>query len=168
MARAQLGDEQDYRQLLNEIGSAVTKYLSARIGGTDYIEDCVQEVLLAVHQSRHTYDPQRSFRAWLFAIARYKAIDCMRRNRHRAREESLDTNTHEVENSGDNMESSLAGGHMLRALSQSHREAILLTKIHGLSSMEAASRLAISESALKVRVHRGVRRLRQLLEAESL
>ena len=66
------------------------------------------------------------------------------------------------------MEATLAGGQMMRALSEQHREAIILTKVVGLSTAEAAGRLAISESALKVRVHRGIRRLRAMLEAEWL
>ena len=75
---------------------------------------------------------------------------------------------HEAASPGDTMEGTLAGGQMLQALSTQHREAIVLTKLVGLSTSEAADRLAISESALKVRVHRGIRRLRQMLEAELL
>ena len=42
------------------------------------IEDAVQDVLLAIHEKRHTYDPKRSLAPWLAAIARYKWIDRLR------------------------------------------------------------------------------------------
>src|SRR6516164_6672016 len=45
----------------------------------DFIDDVVQETLLTVHQARHTYDPNRSFTAWLRTIAQRRAIDGLRR-----------------------------------------------------------------------------------------
>ena len=166
MASAQGGDERAYRQLLEEVSTVLERFLRSRIGAVGLVEDCVQETLIAVHKGRHSYDPQRSFRAWLFAIARYKAVDALRRTR--PCEEAGEMTEHEAASPGDTMEGTLAGGQMLQALSTQHREAIVLTKLVGLSTSEAADRLAISESALKVRVHRGIRRLRQMLEAELL
>lgn len=168
MASAQLGHEADYRQLLGEVGDAVSHYLRSRFGAHDMVEDCVQDVLIAVHQARHSYDPQRQFRPWLFAIVRHKSIDHLRRRGRHPSTESLEEGAMLLASAGDSMENTVAGGHMIRALAAPQREAIVLTKIVGLSTAEAAARLAISESALKVRVHRGVSRLRRLLEGEAL
>ena len=81
MVRAQQGHEAEYRQLLGELAEAVYRYLLSRFGHHHFLEDCVQDILVAVHQARHTYDPQRRFRPWLFAIVRHKAIDTLRRQR---------------------------------------------------------------------------------------
>lgn len=164
MASAQRGNEGDYRCLLEELAPVLERYFRTRIGGEEFVEDCVQEVLIAVHEGRHTYDPCRGFRAWLFAIARHKAVDRIRCNARR-REEPVARMPDMVDETGD-LESGVASGQLLGALSVQHREAIILTKFVGLSSSEAAHRLAISETALKVRVHRGISRLKHLLDTE--
>ena len=78
MASAQSGDEASYRQLLAEVSGVVNRYVVARFGHQDFVEDCVQEVLLAIHGARHTYDARRPFRPWLFAIVRHKVVDTLR------------------------------------------------------------------------------------------
>ncbi len=169
MASAQRGCENDYRVLLEELGTAVDRYLCSRFGRQHFIEDCVQESLLAVHQARHTYAPDRPFRPWLFAIVRHKAIDSLRRQRHqdkiaekRQQSACLDTGAGQQHAP----EAELVGGRLLDALSTDHREVITLTRILGLSTAETAAQLSISESAVKVRVHRALGKLRRALEKD--
>jgi RNA polymerase sigma-70 factor (ECF subfamily) len=164
MGRAQAGDAAAYRQLLGELSSVVERYLRSRLGGHDFIEDCVQEALLAVHEARHTYDPRRNFRPWLFAIVRHKATDALRRAKVRGRHVAPDA---EITESGiEGPEADLDSGRMLAALPEGLRQALTLTKIIGLSTVEAAQALKISESALKVRVHRATGKLRRMMESE--
>lgn len=165
MASAQAGDEEDYRQLLMELSEAVGRYLRVRLGGYDFVEDCAQEVLIAVHQARHTYDSRRAFRPWLFAIVRYKAIDAMRRGQARSCEPTANGRLPESSVSGP--DGDMVGGQLLAGLPDGMRHALVLTKIVGLSSSEAARELSISESALKVRVHRAMGKLKRLLELET-
>lgn len=166
MVSAQAGHEGDYRQLLQELSEVVNRYLVSRLGSHHFVDDCVQEALIAIHQARHTYDPRRRFRPWLFAIVRHKAIDVLRKQQ--TQQQTLHNYQADIQDQHSN---EFAGGDMagglLKALPAQHREAITLTKIVGLSTAEAAARLAISEGALKVRVHRGVTQLRQLMEAEA-
>jgi len=168
MASAQSGHQEDYRCLLAELSLVITRYLVSRLGPHQFVDDCVQEALIAIHQARHTYDPRRRFRPWLFAIVRHKAIDALRRQRtqNNAIESYREAGRGEL--AVGSVEDDVSGAGLLDSLSAQHREAITLTKIVGLSTAEAAARLAISESALKVRVHRAVGRLKQLLEAEAL
>lgn len=169
MGSAQSGDEVVYRQLLAELGSASERFLRGRFGDQPFNEDCVQDTLLAVHQARHTYDGRRPFRAWFYAILRHKAVDHLRRHDRRQREREAQLQESAVRgqgSGGDGLEEALAPGRLMAALSPQHRDALALTKIAGLSTAEAAARLDISESALKVRVHRAIRRLRSLLESE--
>ena len=59
----------------------------------------------------------------------------------------------------------ITGGRLLQALTPQYREALTLTRIVGLTNAEAAIHLSISEGAVKVRVHRALSRLRNLMEA---
>ncbi len=171
MVSAQSGDESDYRQLLQEIATVIHAFLRRRFGDHHFIEDCVQESLIAVHQARHTYDPQRPFRPWLFAIVRHKAIDTLRKQRtrkkvvdHYKREQEILSQTGNQSMS----ENEFTEGRLLESLSSQHKEVLVLTKIIGFSIAETAKKLDISESAVKVRVHRAIRKLQQSLGKDEL
>lgn len=168
MASAQAGNEADYRQLLTELSDMVSRYLMSRLGGYDFTDDCAQEILIAVHEARHTYDPRRKFRPWLFAIIRHKSIDAIRRQQARKENEARHALDSDTGRANANLDESVTSGQLINALSPRHREAIKLTKILGFTTAEAAARLAISESAMKVRVHRAIASLRKLMEAEAL
>ena len=170
MVSAQAGDESDYRQLLQELAKVIQKFLRSRFGDHHFIDDCVQEALIAVHQARHTYDPQRPFRPWLFAIVRHKAIDTLRKQR--TREKVVDHYKSEQEILGQTADPSSSEleleGRLLESLSTQQREVLVLTKIMGYSIAETAEKLCISEGAVKVRVHRAIRRLQQSLACDEL
>jgi len=169
MTSAQGGGEDDYRQLLTELTHVIKYYLLSRIGQQHFVEDCVQESLIAIHQARHSYDPRRRFRPWLFAIVRHKTIDTLRRQRNQQKLEQLQ-NEHELQcgqvSAGD-IENSVTQGRLMARLSPEHREVLTLTKFIGLSTAEAAKQLQISEGAVKVRVHRAIASLTRLLEADA-
>jgi RNA polymerase sigma-70 factor (ECF subfamily) len=171
MASAQSGNESDYRQLLGELTVVVQKFLRSRFGNRPVIEDCVQEALIAVHQARHTYNPNRAFRPWLFAIVRNRTIDTLRKQQQRDNVASQYRREQEVlTQPGGQMAYPLgvADGTLLRGLSDQHREVLVLTKIIGFSIAETAEKLHISESAVKVRVHRAVGKLRKLMKEDGL
>lgn len=171
MVSAQAGSERDYRQLLDELAGVIHNFLRSRFGSRHFIEDCVQEVLIAIHQARHTYDPARPFRPWLFAIVRNKAIDFFRRQRTRERAlHQFQTEQEILSQPGGQApsRSEIADGSLLESLSEQHKEVLVLTKIIGFSVAETADRLGISQGAVKVRVYRAIRKLRQLLEEERL
>lgn len=170
MVSAQAGNETDYRQLLQELALVIHNFLCRRFGRSHFIEDCVQECLIAVHQARHTYDPKRPFRPWLFAIVRHKAIDTLRRQRTRDRVTEDYRTEMEIRSQRDHQDVSTTGvaaGSLLERLPNPYREVLILTKIIGFSIAETASRLEISETAAKVRVHRAVHKLRRLLEKDD-
>ena len=169
MVRAQSGCEAEYRQLLQELSDVIARYLCSRFGHHHFIEDCVQDSLVAIHEARHTYDACRKFRPWLFAIVRHKAIDTLRRQR--SHEQLIDQqkgvqSLQEQALGGNQLEDQLIKFNLINALSPEHRDAITLTKLKGYSTAEAAAQLCISEGALKVRIHRGIRRLKRLVQAD--
>lgn len=81
MSDAQSGNRKAYEMLLSELGVAIEDYVRSRFGAIDVLEDCVQESLLALHRSRHTYDPRKPFRPWLFTVVRHRCIEMRRRCR---------------------------------------------------------------------------------------
>jgi len=164
MEQAQAGDEPAYIQLLGELADAIKAYLLARFGVHGMVEDCVQECLIAIHDARHTYDPRRPFRPWMFAIVRHKTIDMLRKDSTRSRlEGEVDPTSRD-----DAAISALEASRLLAVLSDDHRNAVLLTKFWGFSVNESASRLGVSNNVVKVRVHRAISKMRQVLEAEEL
>lgn len=170
MAQSQAGDEVSYRQLLLELTDVISNFLRSRFGNAHFIEDCVQETLIAIHEARHTYDPRRAFRPWLFAIVRHKAIDNLRKRRSQHKVIGQYKDTQEVLAQGnpiDEAEIETIKASLLNSLSATHREVLVLTKFIGFSVAETAARLGISESLVKVRVHRAIRKLRLDMETEA-
>ena len=168
MASAQRGDQSAYARLLHETGAAIETYIRARFGNLEVLEDCVQECLMAIHAARHTYDPGRLFRPWLFTIVRHKTIDLLRqRQTWLTTKESLaavDTGPTDA----DRLLRVIDGVKILEQLSPDHREMVTLAKYGGYTTAEAAASLGISESAAKARLQRALTVIRQTLEREGL
>ena len=163
MAAAHRGDKRLYERLLGELAAAIEGYVRSRFGRLTFTEDCVQECLLAIHNARHTYDPARPIRPWLFAIVRNKTVDLLRRSyaSERAVTEPLDASLPAAASSS---ESEIEAGDVLAKLKPQFRSALTLTKVIGYSVHEAAERSGISETAMKTRVRRAIRAARSLLE----
>ncbi len=168
--RAQSGDEAAYRESLARVAVRLRGYFRRRMQRLpDDVEDLVQETLLALHLQRGTYDAQLPVSAWVLAIARHKLVDLWRR---RGRRDDLHDALDEVD------ETLLAAAPepgearrdlelLLRALPEAQRRAIVLTKVEGLSVAEAAERTGASEAAIKVQVHRGLKRLAQWVQGSQ-
>lgn len=171
MVNAQAGNESDYRELLSELTQVIQGFLRNRFGDSHFIEDCVQETLIAIHQARHTYDRHRPFRPWLFAIVRHKAIDVLRQQSTQQKTASQYRDTQEVlgqHQQHDEVELEITKSRLLESLPETHREVLVLTKFIGMSVAETAEKLGISQSLVKVRVHRAIRKLRAKMETETV
>ncbi|MBL8349237.1 MAG: sigma-70 family RNA polymerase sigma factor [Burkholderiaceae bacterium] len=164
--RAQSGDDAAYRQALGLLASRLRAYLKRRLSGLpDEVEDLVQETLLALHLQRGTYDPTLPVSAWAVAIARHKLVDLWRR---RGRRDGLHDAIDDVDERLLAAEPDDGGARrdlatLFDALPQAQRQAIVLTRLEGLSVAEAAARTGASASAIKVQVHRGLKRLAALV-----
>jgi RNA polymerase sigma-70 factor (ECF subfamily) len=165
MTAALRGDGRLYEQLLRELGRAIETYIRSRFGSLHFTEDCVQECLLAIHNGRHTYDPKRPFRPWLFTIVRNKTVDLLRRSYSDERAASVAVAREAIVNT-DELDNALTAGEILSRLRPQFRHALTLTKVYGYSLSEAAEQTGISESAMKSRVSRAVREAATLLERE--
>lgn len=169
MARAQDGDRQAYRQLLTEIEPYIRFIACKCFRQPTDIEDAVQDVLLSLHQIRHTYDPRRPFGPWLVAVANRRVVDRLRRNtRRRAREVELAAEHETFPEPETKLEygSEVALSEALEKLPSDQREAIRMLKLNEMSLKEAAAASGRSITALKVATHRAVRNLRRMLKGE--
>ncbi|MBI5110650.1 MULTISPECIES: sigma-70 family RNA polymerase sigma factor [Rhodoplanes] len=122
-------------------------------------EDIVQEILLAVHLKRHTWDTTRPIGPWLQAVARHKTIDAIRRRGGRSGvplDDVVETLPAPSE------EPTIRETELVRALDSlppGERAAVTAIALDGASFAEAAVRLGTTEGALRVALHRGLARL---------
>jgi RNA polymerase sigma-70 factor (ECF subfamily) len=164
MAAMQKGDRTAAHDLLKAAwviaGIQVRRFLGASgIFDAALVEDIVQDALVAVYEKRNTYDPSHPFIPWLTAIARYKTIDRLRRSKRR-RTEALDDLPAEPEAKTVPPEVAVDLERLLSQLPERARRAVELVKIQGLTHAQAGAELGLGESALKVLVHRTLKRLR--------
>lgn len=153
------GDAAAHAALLRLLVPLLRDFYRRRLSGADdEVEDLVQETLIAVHTRRATYDRERAFSAWLFAIARYKMVDYFRRVARLRPIEGLE-DTLLAEEFDDKTLARLDIDQLLEALPSKQARMIRATRLDGSSVAEAAEANDISESDVKVSVHRGIRAL---------
>ena len=166
LARALRGDGAAYHAFLDGLSGFLRAYLGRRLTRLpDEVEDLVQETLLAVHNQRHTYDPALPVTAWVHAIARYKLIDFLRRRSGREalneplpeEDDLMAASEEEAREARRDLETLLA------QLPDRHRLPIVYVKIEGRSVAETAKVTGMSESAVKVGIHRGLKALAALI-----
>lgn len=170
MAAAQAGDRHAYEKLLAD-SIALIRATARRQGvAFDLLDDVVQETLLTVHRVRHTFDPTRSYDAWLVAIARRRAIDAQRSHGRRDRRELHDEIA--LDNHPDPADASAAIESEQRArqlhdaietLPAGQRQAVEQLGLRELSLREAEELTGRQSGALKVNLHRALKALRKRL-----
>lgn len=153
------GDAAAHAALLRALLVPLRGFFRRRLAGRDdVVEDLVQETLIAVHQRRATYDPDRPLGAWVYAIARYKLIDRYRRS---GRTTPLDDLPEMADEFAFDEASDARSDvdRLLDTIPEKQAAVLRATRIEGLSTAEAAERLGIGESDVKVSAHRGLKAL---------
>jgi RNA polymerase sigma factor (sigma-70 family) len=164
MVVAQSGNAGVYRRLLTEVSAWLYRYYVKRLPSA-MVDDAVQEVLLALHEKRHTYDPSKPFGPWLAAIARYKWVDRLRSIKAASMEELSDNLA--VMDHGEAVQSARSLEMLLNRLKPAQAEAIRLVKLQGLSIEEAATQTGQTIALVKVNIHRGLGRLTSLVQDQT-
>lgn len=160
MLRGLAGDAGAQRQLLQELAERLRSYHGRRLAADQAeVEDLVQETLIAVHTRRATYDIEQPFTPWVYALARYKLIDHMRRRRLRVTVPLDDCEALFEPAMAADADAARDVAALLADLPEKQRDAIHLTRIEGLSIEEAAARTGQSVSSIKIGVHRGLKKL---------
>ncbi len=172
MARAQSGDGEAYRRLLEAIVPYLRSFAARRHRDPRDAEDTVQDVLLTLHASRHTYDPARPFIPWLVAIAHRRVIDRLRQQgRARLRDAALRADHETFGGPQANIQEIGLGGYALRKavenLPPGQRQAVKLLKLQEMSLRQASNVSGTSIASLKVAMHRALKNLRTMLGKKS-
>jgi RNA polymerase sigma-70 factor (ECF subfamily) len=166
------GDAGAYRALFERLTGHLRAYYRRRFAiighGPAEAEDLLQEALIAIHTHRHTYDPLQPFTPWIHAIARYKFLDYLRRTKSSFKDLPMES-AQELTARSDMaaVESGLDLQRLMSRISSKARVAIQYVKLEGLSVSEAAARCGMSESAIKVAVHRGMKALALRISEEK-
>lgn len=164
------GDAAAYRLFLDTISARLRGYLRRMLaqagrGEASEAEDVLQEALLALHLSRHTYDPSSPVTAWAHAIARYKLVDHLRRSGRHAGNLPIDDEAYQLAAPPDSAatEARLDLARAMGALPERTRSLIDRVKLQGASVAEAASAAGMTETAAKVAIHRGLQAMAKFL-----
>jgi RNA polymerase sigma-70 factor, ECF subfamily len=163
------GSDSATQALLTRLSILLRSYFKGRLTrlGRTFAdaEDLVQETLISIYTHRHTYDRTQPLTPWAYAIAHYRLVDYLRRTRRSAAALPLDEVPEPFADSDTNATDSGLDLHaLISQLNPKMRQAIELVKLQGLSVREAAERTAMSESAIKVSVHRGLKALAKFVQ----
>ena len=150
------GDERAYGEFLRQTAGLVRLFAIQKVvrGGIDP-EDIVQDTLLAIHLKRHTWRVDEPVTPWILAIARYKIVDAFRRRGSR-----LEIDVGEIADSFAEPEPETLSerdiGRALETLAPGQRSVVAAVSVDGRSIRETAKSLGMSETAVRVALHRGL------------
>ena len=166
MTASQHGDRLAYEALLLGLGHVVRLYVCRRVGATPWVDDVVQEVLMSLHRARHTWNPERPFAPWFYAVLRSRMIDAIRQHKRTAGwEEPMDEVPPVVWAQSPESET-IARADLAQAMQQlspAQRVVIERLKLMELSVSDVARETGMSEANVKVTAHRGYAVLRKFL-----
>jgi RNA polymerase sigma-70 factor (ECF subfamily) len=154
------GDPRAVEDCYQALGPRVLSYLRGLVP-YDEAEDVLQRVFVEVWRSRERFDPDRSLEAWVFTIARRRAIDHLRRPRHRT--VPIDLVRDLADADGRETADSLAwAGEVRRCLGRlpaEQRQVLELAYFGGRTQAEIARQLDLPLGTVKARMFRGLRRM---------
>lgn len=163
---ANRGDGRAYAEFLRAVTPLVRGIARSRGAGlgADECEDIVQETLLAIHQKRHTWREDMPVRPWLYAIVRYKVVDAFRARGRRVQVPIEDfAETLPAEPEPDPTERADAE-RVIGALDPRSARIVRAIGLEGRSVAETSRTLDMTETAVRVALHRGLKKLARLRE----
>lgn len=169
--RVLAGRHEQYGDLVRRYQEPLIHFLRRILSSEEDVFDCAQDAFLAAYRNLNRYSEKHPFRAWLYAIARNKALDLLRKRR---REVLLTLNENLVDHQPRPEEVWLAKeeasllSEALNELPERYAQALYLRFHQELSYEEIALVLQIPMSRVKTYLHRGKEKLRQYLERRKI
>ena len=172
MAKAQAGDSAAYQALLRDCIPVIRMVARRRGVPADHVDDVVQDVLLTIHRARHTYDPGRSFTAWLCVIAERRAIDLFRRVRRQNLREvhaplAFESHADQAADPAWGLAYADVNGIVTRAIANlpaRQRDAVQHIVLEERSLADVSALTRRSKISLKVNLHRALKTLRDSIK----
>jgi len=164
MVRSQAGDQSSYKEFLSLIYPLIQAKVRKKVFNDDDCNDVIQEVMVSIHQSLATYDSTYPIHPWLHTICQRRVIDYIRKTSkfsdlHSG--EEFDVTNHI---GAANIESEMEKYEVLTPLNKEAKSAVILTKVYGLTTAEAATQLGIKENALRTRLSRAFKDIEKFLK----
>lgn len=165
MLRGLGGDAGAHRAFLTAVSGNLRAFFRSRMrSAPEDAEDLLQETLIAIHTRRDSYDASYPVTAWIYAIARYRMIDRWRRRGRRGEHIPVEDATELFTAAEDEaVDAKRDVTRLLNLLPQKQRDSIRLVKLEGLSVKDAAARIGLTESDIKISTHRGMKTLMRLM-----
>ncbi len=168
MAKSQMGDKLAYAQLLAHVQSMAQRYVISRLSNHADAHDVVQEMLLSVHKARATYDVNKPFYPWMYAIINYRLHDYFRRHYRKRDREAPELDSDKVDDSATNPEQwandKQLTTKLLLSLNAKQRQIVEMLYVQGNSAQEVSKALNLSISDVRVTAHRALKELKQKAE----
>jgi len=167
MRQSLSGDKRAYAELLQETARFLRPFLAKRLSFTNEVDDLLQEILLSLHKARHTYDGNRPYKPWAYAIAKFRLQDYLRAHysdqlRHAIELSEVENNLPEDVTESAFTYESISGE--IQKLPEKQATILQLMHQEGYTAKEVAEKMGMNESAVKVAAHRAYRILRSQLE----
>lgn len=167
MKQAVAGNQRAYTDLLQQTTRLLRPFLTKRLSHTSEIDDLLQEILISIHKARHTYDGNRPYKPWAYAIAKFRLQDHLRA--HYADKLHHAVDLAEIENllPEDVTETAFSYESISGEVEKlPEKQATILRMMHqeGYTAKEVAEKIGMKESAVKVAAHRAYKVLNQKLE----
>ena len=162
LQRFRIGDESAIKAVYDRFGGPVFAVSMSILGESGLAADATQQTFIKAWRAASTYDPERSFGPWIYAIARRTAIDIYRKRARVVVSDKVD-----VVSMGPELETVWEVFEVRAALDQlpdEERQVVKLSHFDGLTHLEIADQLGVPVGTVKSRSHRAHQRLLVLLK----
>lgn len=162
---AQAGDGDAFGRIFDELSDSIYRFLAFRVRDPEVAKDITSQTFLEAWQSLKRYNPERSFKTWIFSIARYRLIDHYRAYKSQVALDNVmdlpDGTDIEVETANrlENHQILLA----LEHLPEMYQTVVKLKLIEELEYSEISDITGKTENNLRVIFKRGLEKLREIL-----
>ncbi len=167
MKQSQAGDQHAYAALLQKTARLLRPFLMKRLSFTSDVDDVLQEILISIHKARHTYDGNRPYTPWVYAIAHFRLQDYLRTHYADQLHQAIDVDTLENNLSQPVTESDMTYESIhVEVQKLPEKQATILQLMHqdGYTAKEVAEKIGMKESAVKVAAHRAYKILKKTLQ----
>lgn len=166
------GHHEQYAVLVQRYQEPLIHFLRRILSSEEDVFDCAQDAFIAVYRNLNRYSEEYPFRAWLYAIARNKALDLLRKRRKEILINTLDENTVDQHPRPEEVllakEQATMLSEMLHELPEHYSQALYLRYHQELSYKEIAVVLEVPVSRVKTYIHRAKEKLRLNLERRDI
>lgn len=156
------GDQTAYGKFLSTITPMLRRMVGRKLASAD-VEDVVQEVLISIHEARHTYDGERPIMPWLASIAGFRVTDHLRKYYSQMRHQTFDIADYEniLSDVTEDASADESVNALLQDVPEKHKNILTMMHVEGYTAKEVGKQLGMNESAVKVAAHRAMKKIRE-------